>query len=430
MRSLLVTGLMIVTGFFVVLNGNSSNASFAQISTEYAWVQYDANGDAVVRALTLEHTCPAVSFNGHLSLMQVRAEPNVDFAILTCESSIPKHADEISVSGIRLQPPIARPEHIAVIGDSGCRLKSGSSPDDGFQACNDPAAWPFESIAKHISDWGPDLIIHVGDYIYREKPCPAGNSGCAGSPHNSPGLRLDTWRDDFLDPASSLFTAAPIVFVRGNHEKCERAGRGYFRFLSPFSFTECTDFTPSYSLNFEKLQLVIMDLVQPDDTELASDVAINHYRHEFENLDALVDQNTWLLTHQPLWGVLPNNKDGSSFDIINPSLQQALQNPLPSPIEFVLSGHIHLGEVLSFAGDRPPSIIAGNSGAKLLPALSTDVVGTELDGEVITTAMTSSHHGFTTFERGSADTWIATFRNVDGLLVQKCSVANREATCE
>ena len=28
----------------------------------------------------------------------------------------------------------------------------------------------------------PDLVIHVGDYYYRETPCPAGEAKCAGSP--------------------------------------------------------------------------------------------------------------------------------------------------------------------------------------------------------------------------------------------------------
>ena len=44
----------------------------------------------------------------------------------------------------------------------------------------------------------PDLVIHVGDYHYRESPCADGNEGCAGSPW---GYGFDAWQADFLASA-------------------------------------------------------------------------------------------------------------------------------------------------------------------------------------------------------------------------------------
>jgi hypothetical protein len=43
-------------------------------------------------------------------------------------------------------------------------------------------------LSKTIAARKPSLVIHVGDYIYRESPCPAGDKGCKGSPYG------DNWR--------------------------------------------------------------------------------------------------------------------------------------------------------------------------------------------------------------------------------------------
>ena len=42
--------------------------------------------------------------------------------------------------------------------------------------------WPFPKIAATAAAARPDLVIHVGDYHYREAPCPAERAGCANSP--------------------------------------------------------------------------------------------------------------------------------------------------------------------------------------------------------------------------------------------------------
>ena len=50
------------------------------------------------------------------------------------------------------------------------------------------------------------LIIHVGDYLYRESACPPRDSGCARSPH---GDDWPTWKADFFAPAAPALLAAP-----------------------------------------------------------------------------------------------------------------------------------------------------------------------------------------------------------------------------
>ena len=90
------------------------------------------------------------------------------------------------------------------------------------------ARWPFATIAAIIAGHRPDLVVHLGDYYYRESSCPDGEEGCAGSPF---GDRWSSWNADFFAPARPLLRSAPWVFVRGNHEGCERGGKGWYRFL-------------------------------------------------------------------------------------------------------------------------------------------------------------------------------------------------------
>src|SRR5262249_38731670 len=127
------------------------------------------------------------------------------------------------VAGARLELAPVTPRRIVILGDTGCRVKGAA-----IQACDDPKAWPFPQVAAHAAARRPDLIVHVGDYLYRESPCPEGDARCAGSPH---GDTWAAWTADFFAPAGPLLTAAPWVFVRGNHESCARAGLGWFRLL-------------------------------------------------------------------------------------------------------------------------------------------------------------------------------------------------------
>ena len=77
-------------------------------------------------------------------------------------------------------------------------------------------------LAKSVAAARPDLVIHVGDYLYRESPCPKNDHGCAGSPYDDSWF---TWKADFFVPAAPLLQVAPWIMVRGNHEICKRAAR-------------------------------------------------------------------------------------------------------------------------------------------------------------------------------------------------------------
>jgi hypothetical protein len=363
--------------------------------------------------------------------MSTRAAPDSDFNVLTCEAAIPAGARRIEVTGKRLRAPPLNPQRIAVVGDTGCRMKSGEALDDGFQACHDPDDWEFAKVATQVAANKPDLIIHVGDYIYREQAC-RGNKGCVGSPFNSPGMRWETWEADFFAPAAPMLSAAPIVFVRGDHEQCERAGAGFFRFLHPFRMRQCLDFTKPYAIDFKGLQLIVMDTVQAIDTALSPQAVRDRYGDDFKTAARLSTGNTWLLSHRPIWGIRPTTQDGGRPDIINVTAQDVLRQTLgtlSAHVQLVLTGHVHLAQTLSFGGGRPPQLIAGIGGTKLLPELTETVVDTIVDGERVTQATSVSTHGFVMLQRRAHDRWDMTILNASGNKSAECSLARKAVTC-
>ena len=140
----------------------------------------------------------------------MRGQENDAYPLQVCVAHAgtpPRHA---TVDGVPVPALADQLRRIVVIGDTGCRLKGTF-----VQACNDPVKWPFATVARLAAARHPDLVIHVGDYHYRETPCPAGDAGCAGSPY---GDNWAVWQRDFFIPAAPLLAAAPWVLVRGNHE--------------------------------------------------------------------------------------------------------------------------------------------------------------------------------------------------------------------
>jgi Calcineurin-like phosphoesterase len=386
---------------------------------EAAWVELGPSGVVLARAITKADACPELTVDRAAARMEERAAPSLpDYPVRSCQMALPPDAKRVALAGQRLPLPARRPRRIVVVGDTGCRLKAV----DGFQACNDPRAWPFARVARSIARWRPDVVIQVGDYLYREEPCPEGNGGCRGSPF---GQNWPTWDADFFSPAAPALRAAPWLFVRGDHELCSRAGPGWFRFLDPRPMpASCQDLTEPYSVDLGRVRMLVLD------TALASDrppLNPDPYVSQFAALRAMAGSNSWLLAHKPMWGLLPDSS-GASVTVLNPTLQAASGNSLAPGVRLVLTGHIHLAEVLGFAGVRPPQIVAGISGTLLLPRITAPLVGMDVVGERLATATTLARHGFFTFTprpRG----WAATIRDVDGKAMARCRLRGRSATC-
>ncbi|MEI6790846.1 MAG: metallophosphoesterase [Myxococcaceae bacterium] len=284
----------------------SAYFSFAPI-----WTQVTTQGFAV-RSITQDNSCPAP--------MTLRASPSADFPVTVCELELPHNTSQ------------AGP--IAIIGDTGCHKK---------QDCNDNTQWPLKTILDNIASAKPSLIIHVGDYVYRQD------------------YNWATWKADFFDPAASMLSQTPWLFMRGNHELCDRGGQGWFRFFDPRPYTEtCSDYTDPYTVNYAGLNLLVMDnAAVTDSPDPADENSAQIYAKQFETArDWKAD---WLLIHEPIWGVVPNKKKPK---IMNPTLQEAFKSA-PAGIQFVLSGHIHLSQTLNFKDNLPAQMITGMGGTRL-----------------------------------------------------------------
>ena len=240
-----------------------------------------------------------------------------------------------------------------VIGDTGCRLKGTFTQD-----CNDPVKWPFAVVARLAAARHPDLVIHVGDYHYRETACPDTQPGCAGSPH---GDNWAVWQKDFFDPAAPLLAAAPWVLVRGNHELCSRGGHGWFRLLDPHPEADrCSETTEPYALRIGSLELLLFDGADADDAT-ADPTKVTFYREQLQTLLANARSHAWLLTHRPIWA-LAQGAGVPPGAMLNATEQAAIRDLVPAGLDMVLSGHVHDFTSYAFGPSRPAQLVVGEGG--------------------------------------------------------------------
>jgi hypothetical protein len=393
------------------------------------WVQLGPDGTSSVRAIT-EDACPTVLFDGRAVPMSVRSEPGrtfgnvkpAQFAVRSCEAMVPPDAIAATLDGKPLPLPRGNPQRILVFGDTGCRLLA----PDPTQACNDINAWPFPKIAAEGAAARPDLVIHVGDYHYREEACPVGNAGCAGSPW---GYGWDAWNADFFVPAAPLLAAAPWVMVRGNHEDCSRAGEGWFRFLDrlPMEPT-CRDLTGHFVAKLGDFGVVVVDGAKADDpkgdpTDLAATL-----RRQFIEIIAKVPQEAWLATHRPLNAMLGTERGTPRNFVSNKVQQLALGKDMPDGVRMIVAGHIHFFQAVDFGGVRPPQLVVGTGGDNLQALPPFSVVGADINGAQVTDSVTYSGFGYMVWDR-SGNAWSGTLFDVNGRPINHCRLANRTLSC-
>ncbi|MBA3450738.1 MAG: metallophosphoesterase [Chloroflexia bacterium] len=388
-----------------------------------AWLEFGPGGTLIARVI-VNGACPEIVLDDLSVTMSASATPTEAFPVIACEATIPFGVEVATVAGQTLPLPSARLRRIAVIGDTGCRLNDWEKK---YQACNDPQQWPFAQIAASVAAWDPDLIVHVGDYLYRESPCPAEGIDCAGSPS---GDNWATWNADFFTPAAQLLGVAPWVFMRGNHETCERNPAGWFAFLDTRQFQAiCQQFTEPYVARMNGLTLAVLDSAEAGDTKVTPEEQ-SQYKRQFEQLAQTAPPGSWLVTHRPVWGILEAAK--GEFEVENASYQAATGGSLAGDYALVLSGHIHAAESIAFeqSSRRPPQVISGNAGTALdgLPVASP--TAGELGDATVSEAETLSAFGFLTFElEPEGENWIVTQRDASGAPQLDCLLAQSELDC-
>jgi len=441
-----------------------ASPAFAQAATQ-GYVVVGEGGAQTVRAITAAPVCPTLKIDGRSTVMHVRARPGVlplrptasvpalskpsDFPDLVCEAALPQTIRSATLDGrpLPLAPKVIH--RIVLIGDTGCRLKVA---DKAYQACNDPARFPFASIAASAAAFHPDLVIHVGDYLYRENPCPADDAGCVGSPW---GYGQDAWEADFFTPAAPLLRAVPLALVRGNHETCVRAGQGWWRLLDPRPLQphrDCVaaadddvgDYSPPYAIPLDAdTQLVIWDSANAGSKPVGpDDPKAQHYAATQMAIEALVKgkPHTFLANHHPLLAFAAKQKAGEPvrLDPGNQMLQSVFARAepklFPTGVDLLLNGHVHVEEQLSFANGYPSELVTGFSGTQedIVPLPATLPPGTTPAEGAVVESFSSwvDGFGFATLEKTGLTAWRIRVFDKIGQQVNICTLKGRISHCD
>jgi hypothetical protein len=377
-----------------------------------AWLEFGPEGRLIARVI-VDGECPSLVIDDMDVDMTRRAPASDAFPVIVCEATVPFGTSRASILNQDLPLPTGPLRRIAVIGDTGCRVNDWEKK---YQACNDPEAWPFAQVAETVAAWDPDLVIHVGDYLYRESPCPTDIAGCQGNPH---GDNWTTWDADFFTPAASLLGSAPWIFMRGNHETCDRNPAGWFHFLDPRAYqAACERFTEPYVILLLGPTFAVIDSAEAaDESDTPQETA--EYTREFEVLGQIAAPGSWLVTHRPVWGILKSKQ--REFDVENATYAASSGDSLKANYAVVLSGHIHVAETIAFdeTSDRRPQLISGNAGTALDDIPTASPSAGELGDPAVAQAETLSAFGFMTIEP-DGDVWIATQRDKNGNPLLNC----------
>ena len=429
-----------------------------------AWVVLGSGGQAIARVVTSAGSCPDLLVDGISRRMQLRAgaetvaqrptasapadsKPSA-FPVTTCELPLPATTREARLGKRKLPLPKAEPQRIVIIGDTGCRMKKS---DNLWQDCSSPEDWPFINNARIAASLKPDLVLHVGDYQYRENPCPADVKGCQDSPW---GYGWDVWQAEVFTPAAPLLAAAPWIMVRGNHEECARGGQGWFRFMDAQAYAagrSCNAAEDDASANFsdpyavplgKDSQVIVFDSAKagngPLDLDKPADIAVfAKYRLQFEEVDRLAAKpgvRSLFTNHHPILGLTP--KSANSVFGGNRALLAVMRTLnatayYPPGIELALHGHTHLFEAIGFSSDHPATLLSGNGGDHVDKPLPDPLpAGTSAaEGVSIEHITHSNSFGFLLMERQPGGWTFKAYRH-DGSLMTTCRVKQRKLDCE
>ena len=421
-----------------------------------AYVVLTAEGHAQARVILAAGACPPLQVDGASVPSLARVEPATPaqrpgqalasvFPERICALDLPASAREVRLGERTLPLPAPQIRRVVVVGDTGCRIKQSEA---AYQDCSSAQAWPFASVARAAAGERPDLVVHVGDYHYRETPCPA-QLGCASSPY---GYGWDAWNADFFSPAASLLAVAPWVFARGNHEECARAGQEWFRALDPGAYSpvrSCNDpaldneanVSPPYAVPLgDGWQLVVFDSARasrPLDPARPADARIlQAYGEQMRQASALAARpgvQTLFVNHHPILGFALEHDEAVHFG--NAGLLNALHAVngdalFPAGVAATLHGHVHAFEAVHFASDHPVALVSGHGGDKLDPELP-DTLPARYDqapGVVLDFAAHGRGFGYLVMDRSDAG-WTLRAQALDGSVIARCTLLGRDLQC-
>lgn len=390
----------LVTCFLIGTNATAADAGAAAAGYDraaadavvrQAWVELAQGNQALVRAVVEGDVCPQIAVDGQVAAMTLRAASGTPaqrptasaasdskpsaFPVASCEYRLPSGAQQAWLGSHSLPLPKSQPLRIAILADTGCRMKKA---DDAWQSCNDADAWPLATIAASAAALHPDLVLHLGDYHYRENACPSDIAGCQNSPW---GYGWDVWEADLFKPAAPLLAAAPWIVVRGNHEECRRAGQGWFRFLDTQAYDSkrsCDDpdndnlanYSAPYAVALGKdTQLIVFDSSKASNQALSPDsLPFQKYQQQLQaaaQLAAAPGVNSIFVNHHPVLALAPIT--GATVMPGNRALQSVMATATPNRyfppgVVMAIHGHVHDFQAINFASDHPATLVSGNGG--------------------------------------------------------------------
>ncbi|MBY0462290.1 MAG: metallophosphoesterase [Alphaproteobacteria bacterium] len=378
------------------------------------WVQVNHNGENEVRVVTHQDTCPVVNIDGQPSLMETRVSgDNGNYPILVCKKTLPKTYANFSVLNQTFSHPLEPINKIAIIGDTGCR---------DSQNINDPEQWPFPQIVENISRHNPDLVIHLGDYIYQRD-----------SRYNSQITERDKWehwKTEFFDPADKLLKQAPWLFLRGNIEFL-KAKEGWMKLVSayPYSPFLVQEEEPFWVDSIEGVSLLAHDSSAAHRDFVSN---VESYRSKLRKLDfSKDDKNVWLLTHRPLVGIVTiKNKNDNKESILSDSgYGLEVFKEIHSKLRFVVSGHIHTFQYIK-AHQLPDQFVMGNGGVRLEKVAAPTILdNTIIQSQIIEKGMTINQFGYGILERHK-EFWLLSLYSAKNTVLARCTIGKKESRCE
>jgi hypothetical protein len=388
------------------------------MAADPVWLEYGPDGPLARTIVTDGGGCPEIDIDGRRSRMRVHAEPAKHYDVTVCEAAIAVGTRAATIGRHALPVhKLGKSAKVAIVGDTGCRRKVGSPVQD----CSDPVKWPFATVAASMAQWDPDVVLHVGDYYYREANCDAAGK-CTPSTYD-----WKRWQADFFHPAEPLLHNAPWIVVRGNHENCDRAAEGWVRFLDPRKYVwedkaTCKsnlEFTPPYSVSAGDLNVVVMDSSAAKDS---SKTQIPIFAGQLKLLQT-AKANTWVMLHHPIWA-------DDYGDAVTETLWTAWQDAgsATAAVSLLLTGHIHLLEAISFTDNGVPLVVAGNGGTALDPA-PTNAPGLTVGNRVIKNFTANDQFGFITATPATTG-WTLDLRDTKGQSRTKCAVTATSLVCD
>lgn len=373
------------------------------------WIELGPAKQVLARVVVRSGTnCPILRADGKPLAMQLRLPVPANFEP-ACEALVPDGTHKLRSDSRNLRLPRS-PKKVVVIGDTGCRVKAAN-----IQDCADPEKWPFGLVSSLVAKTHPDLIVHVGDYLYREDICPDDVRGCSG-PH---GDNWATWQADFFAPGAAALEAAPWAFSRGNHEDCNRAWRGWFYYLDPRPFAGvCSVYSAPYVASSGALNIGMLD-------SSAAGVRIDAAQVEqfTSQLESFSGQASWIADHHPFWFY---SDTGVATTV---PLAAAWNRASLSGVHFILSGHLHLFQFLGFHQTLPNQLIAGDGGTALSHSVKSDFTGASANGVVVQSGKSEHAFGFTILRR-TRHRWNLALKTSLGRTLVACRVFDdRPAAC-